>query len=115
VLLIRVVCFALSVLLLTETVGTNWGWYLALWVLCFASFSLLSLVSSFISFWLMVGAFEPNDAWHTVLAVFTLVAVLQALITRQSPWRWQTVVVDYGGDEYGWARRRLRRWQDGRD
>jgi hypothetical protein len=115
VLLIRVVCFALSVLLLTETVGSNWGWYLALWVLCFASFSLLSVVCSFISFWLMVGLFEPSDAWHTVLAVFTVVAVLQALTRRQSPWRWQTVVLDYDGDEYGWTRRRLRHWQGGRD
>lgn len=113
-LLIRVVCFALSVLLFTETIGANWGWYLALWVLCFASFSLVSLAASFISFWLMVGVFEPGDAWHTVLAVFTLVAVLQALLRRQSPWRWQTAVWSYNGDEYGWTRRRLaRRWRDG--
>ena len=112
-LLIRVVCFAISVLLLTETIGTNWGWYLALWVLCFASFSLLSLAASFISFWLMVGLFTPSDAWHTMLAVLTLVAVLQALTRRPSTWRWQTVVLDYSGDEYGWTQRRLRSWQGG--
>ena len=93
-LLIRVVCFALAVLLFTEAVGSNWGWYLALWVLCIASFSLLSLASAFIAFWLMVGVFQPSDAWHTVLAVFTLVAMLQALTRRQSQWRWQTVVWD---------------------
>src|SRR3954454_12535860 len=114
-LLLRVVCFALSVLLFTETIGANWGWYLALWVLCFASFSLLGLAASFISFWLMVGVFESSDTWHTILAVFTLVAVLQALVRRQSPWRWQTVVLDYGGDEYGWTGRRLRRSQGSRD
>jgi hypothetical protein len=92
VLLIRVVCFAISVLLLTEVVGPNWGWYLALWVLCFASFSFISMAAAFISFWLMVGVFEPSNAWHTVMAVFTLVAVLQALTRRQSQWRWQTAV-----------------------
>ena len=89
-LLIRVACFALAVLLLTETIGTNWGWYLALWVLCLASFSLISLAAAFISFWLMIGLFTPSDAWHTVLAVFTLVAVLQALI-RRPVLSWQTV------------------------
>jgi len=82
VLLIRVASFALAILLLTETIGTNWGWYLALWVLCLASFSLISLAAAFISFWLMVGLFTPSHAWHTVVAVFTLVAVLQALIRR---------------------------------
>jgi hypothetical protein len=115
VLLIRVACLTLSVLLLTETIGTNWGWYLALWVLCIASFSLISFAAAIISFWLMIGLFTPGDAWHTLLAVFTLVAVLQALTRRQSPWRWQAVVLDYNGDDYGRTQRRLRRWQGGGD
>jgi len=115
VLLIRTVCFAIAALLLTEVVGENWGWYLALWVLCFTSLSLLSFVASFIAFWLMVGVFRPSDAWHTVLAIFTLVSVLQALTRRSSPWRWQTVVLSYDGEESGWTRRRLRRWQGGGD
>ena len=114
-LLIRAVCFVLSALLLTELVGDNWGWYMALWVLCFASFSLLNLAASFIAFWLMLGVFRPSDASHTVLAVFTLVSVLQALTRRSTPWRWQTVVLSYGGGEDGWGPRRLRRWQGGRD
>ena len=104
-LLIRVVCFTLAVLLLTETTGTDWGWYLALWILCFGSFSLISWAASFISFWLMAGVFEPGDAWHTVLAVFTIVAVLQALINRQT-WRWQTAFWDFGEPGEG----RVRRW-----
>lgn len=95
-LLIRAVCFTLAVLLLTETIGDNWGWYLALWVLCFASFSLISMVASFISFWLMIGVFQPSDAWHTVLAVFTLVALLQGLIRRPA-WSWQTVRWEFLG------------------
>jgi hypothetical protein len=90
VLLIRAACFALAVLLLTETIGDNWGWYLALWVLCLASFSFISLAAAFISFWLMIGLFTPSDAWHTVLAIFTLVALLQGLIRRPMV-GWQTV------------------------
>jgi hypothetical protein len=113
VLLIRVVCLAISVLLLTETVGDNWGWYLALWVLCRASFSLLSMASAFISFWLMIGVFEPSQAWHTVLSVFTLVAVLQALTRRPSSGGWQTMVWHYEGPGDRWRRgdrgRRLNR------
>jgi hypothetical protein len=94
--LIRVVCFTLSVLLLTETIEPDWGWYLALWVLCFASFSLLGLAASFVSFWLMVGVFEPSDAWHTVLAVFTLISLLQSMV-RRSTWQWRTVRYEIRG------------------
>ena len=115
-LLIRAASFAISVLLLTETIGSNWGWYLALWVLCIASFSLLSMASAAISFWLMIGLFEPSDAWHTVLAVFTLVAVLQALTRRQSQWQWHTEVWDSGrpGGRRGrsWRYERLGRGPD---
>ena len=107
-LLVRVVCFTIAVLLLTETLPADWGWYLALWVLCFASFSLVSLAASFVSFWLMVGVFESGDAWHTVLAVFTLVAVLQALIRRQT-WQWRVVTWNFGGP----PGRRLRGWRGG--
>ena len=102
-LLIRVVCLTIAVLLLTETIAADWGWYLALWVLCFASFGLISLAASFVAFWLMLGVFHPDDAWHTVLSVFTLVAVLQALIRRQT-WRWQTIVWDFDGGQ-------MRRWR----
>jgi hypothetical protein len=112
VLLLRVVCFALSVLLLTETLQPDWGWYLALWVLCLASLSLLSLAAAFVSFWLMIGLFEPGDAWHTVLSVFTLVSVLQALIRRQT-WQWQAITWQ-SDDTYGGGR--WRRWRlTGRD
>lgn len=110
-LLLRVVCFALSVLLLTEALQPDWGWYLALWVLCLASLSLISFAASFVSFWLMTGLFGPGDGWHTVLAVFTLVAVLQALIRRQA-WQWQVMTWDAEAP-YG---RRWRRWRlTGRD
>jgi hypothetical protein len=117
VLLIRVACFALSVLLLTEAIGPNWGWYLSLWLLCFASFSLISVAAAFISFWLMVGVFEPSDAWHTVLAVFTLVSVLQALTRRQAQWHWQTAVWENDGGRRGrsWRFERLQRRDDRRD
>ena len=108
-LLIRVAAFTLAVLLLTETVGDNWGWYLALWILCLASFSLVSMAAAFISFWLMTGLFEPGDGWHTVLTVFTLVALLQALIRRPTV-GWQTVrweLLRTGEDDQP---RRWRRW-----
>jgi hypothetical protein len=107
VLLIRVICLTLAVLLLAEVLQPDWGWYLALWVLCLASFSLMSLAAAFIAFWLMVGVFEPSDAWHTVLAVFTLVAVVQAL-TRRPTWGWQVAAWDWDGGSV----RRLRRWRE---
>jgi hypothetical protein len=105
-LLTRVVAFTLAVLLFAETLEPSWGWYLALWVFCIASFSLVSVAAGFVSFWLMVGLFQPSDAWHTVLAVFTLVAVVQALIRRQT-WEWRAVSWDVG--ETSGGRRRWRR------
>jgi hypothetical protein len=59
-------------------------------VLCLGSFSLISVAAAFISFWLMVAVFEPSEAWHTVLTVFTLVSMLQALIRRPTM-EWHTV------------------------
>src|SRR3954468_21977812 len=107
-LLIRVAAFTLAVLLLTQIVGDNWGWYLALWVLCLASFSLISMAAAFISFWLMTGLFQPSDTWHTVLAVFTLVAVLQGLVRRPTVgWqtvRWQVLGTGDDGEPRHWRR-----------
>jgi hypothetical protein len=105
-LLIRVACFTLAVLLLTETIGTNWGWYLALGVFGMASFNLINLVAAFISFWLMTGVFEPGDAWHTTLCVFTLVALLQGLIWAPRV-HWQTVRWEFSGPSDG----RRRGWR----
>jgi hypothetical protein len=84
----RVVAFTLALLLLSENIEPTPGWYVALWLACMLSFSLLSLIGAAISLSLAIGVFDPAESWHVVLVVFTLIALLRGLINRPaSVWR----------------------------
>ena len=76
----RVVAFTVALLLLSQSVEPAWGWYLALWLGGLLSFTILSLAAALMSLGLATGVFETSEAWHIVLVVFTLVALLRGLL-----------------------------------